>query len=49
MLKLIEECSPWLKWQTGLVAALAIVGIVACTGLPSWSLLAGATSALHIL
>jgi hypothetical protein len=48
MLKLFKECVPWLNWQTGLIAALAIVGIVVCTGLPSWSFLAGATPLLLI-
>lgn len=44
--KLVKECMPWLNWQTGLVAALVVVGIIVCTGLPTWSILAGATPLL---
>jgi hypothetical protein len=39
--KIVKECMPWLNWQTGVVAALALVAIVVCTGLPALSVLAG--------
>lgn len=48
MEKLVKECIPWLNWQTGLVTALVVVGIVVCTGLPTWSILAGATPLLMV-
>lgn len=49
MLNLIKGCvPPWLNWKTGAMVALVLVGIAVCTGLPTWSFLAGATPLLLI-
>lgn len=48
MRNLLNECMPWLTWQTGLIVALVTIGLVVCTGLPTWSILVGATPLLIV-
>ena len=48
MLKLFNQCFPWLDWQVAGLIALVIAGLALCLGLPTWSILAGATPLLVI-
>jgi hypothetical protein len=49
MLKLMKECAPWLNWKTAGVAALVVVGLIVCTGMPSLGVLAGVAPLLLIV
>jgi hypothetical protein len=47
MRNLMKHCLlDWLNWQVAAMAILAVVGIVVCMGLPTLSVLAGATPLL---
>ena len=49
MFKAVKACVPWLNWQSAGIAALVIVGIVVCTGLPTLSVLAGVAPVLLVI
>jgi len=48
MQNLINQCFPWLNWKVAGLIAVVISGAVICLGLPTWSVLAGATPFLVI-
>jgi hypothetical protein len=49
MLKLMKECAPWLNWKTAGIAALVVLGLIVCTGMPSLGTLAGVAPLLLIV
>jgi hypothetical protein len=49
MFNVVQACAPWLNWRSAGSAALVIGGIVLCTGVPSFGVLAGITPLLLII
>ena len=49
MLKLVKECAPWLNGKNAGIAALVVVGLFLCTGMPKLSILAGVAPLLLLV
>ncbi len=49
MRKLVHQCAPWLTGKTVGIIALTVVGFIACTGLPTLGVLAGAAPLLLVV
>lgn len=49
MLKVVKQCAPWLNWKNACIAALVVGGLILCTGLPNFSILAGVVPLLLLV